>query len=103
MYKFSALYCEICKQKKEIGQLCYMQPLKNELLSSDKVLYVLLLQSDRIHDNLIELQCMFRICYAYSSAVRDVRAPKISRKLACSVGRDNIRYVRIRSGTFFLI
>jgi hypothetical protein len=33
-------YCATCKQSMEIGHLCYMQPLKNEVPSGDRVLYV---------------------------------------------------------------
>jgi len=33
-------FCVACKQNKEVGHLCFMQPLKNELPRSDDVLYV---------------------------------------------------------------
>jgi hypothetical protein len=33
-------YCENCKQNKEVGHLCYMRTLRNELPSSDGILYV---------------------------------------------------------------
>jgi hypothetical protein len=33
-------YCATCKQNMEIGHLCYMQPLKNEVPPVDGVLYV---------------------------------------------------------------
>jgi hypothetical protein len=33
-------FCETCKAIKERGHFCYMQPLKNVLPSSDRVLYV---------------------------------------------------------------
>jgi hypothetical protein len=36
----SKRYCETCKRNKETEYLCYIQPLKNVLPSSDKVLYV---------------------------------------------------------------
>jgi len=31
-------YCDMCKQNKEVGHLCYMRPLKDEALPSDGVL-----------------------------------------------------------------
>ena len=33
-------YCDVCTSNREVGHLCYMQPLKNVLPSSDGVLYV---------------------------------------------------------------
>lgn len=33
-------YCQNCNQNREIGHLCYMRPLRNELPVSDRVLYV---------------------------------------------------------------
>ena len=33
-------YCDVCTANREAGHLCYMQPLKNVLPSSDGVLYV---------------------------------------------------------------
>jgi hypothetical protein len=33
-------YCENCSSYKEVGHLCYMKPLKNELPRSDDVLFV---------------------------------------------------------------
>jgi len=34
-------FCDYCKQKKELGHLCYKWPLKDALLSAcDKILYV---------------------------------------------------------------
>ena len=33
-------YCTICQQNTEIGHLCYMKPLSNELPRSDNVLFV---------------------------------------------------------------
>jgi len=33
-------YCTICQQNREIGHLCYMKPLSNELPRSDNVLLV---------------------------------------------------------------
>jgi len=33
-------FCTNCRQNMEINHLCYMQPLKNELPSSDDVLFV---------------------------------------------------------------
>ena len=77
-------YWETCTRKKEIGHLCYMQPLRNELPSCDEVLYVF-----------YDFE-MFRIWYVYTSSFRDVRARKISSKNTCSVVRGNIRSGRIR-------
>ena len=34
-------YCENCNENKEIGHLCFMRPLRNELPASDTVLFVL--------------------------------------------------------------
>jgi hypothetical protein len=33
-------YCANCKQNMEIGHVCYMQPLKNDVPLGDGVLYV---------------------------------------------------------------
>ena len=33
-------YCGVCNANREVDHLCYMQPLKNALPSSDGVLYV---------------------------------------------------------------
>ena len=33
-------FCDVCTANREVGHLCYMQPLKNVLPSSDGVLYV---------------------------------------------------------------
>ena len=33
-------YCDMCSASREVGNLCYMQPLKNVLPLSDGVLYV---------------------------------------------------------------
>ena len=33
-------YCKVCNANREDGHLCYMQPLKNVLPSSDGLLYV---------------------------------------------------------------
>ena len=34
-------FCTICNQNREIGNFCFMQPLKNELPRSDDVLFFL--------------------------------------------------------------
>jgi len=40
-HEYNKRFCENCKQKKEIGHLCYMRPLKDTLpRTGDKLLYV---------------------------------------------------------------
>jgi hypothetical protein len=39
-HEFGKRYFATCKQNREIGHLCYMQPLKNEVPPGDGVLYV---------------------------------------------------------------
>ena len=39
-HEFNKPYCAKCKQNMEIGHLCYMLTLKNELPRSDNVLFV---------------------------------------------------------------
>jgi hypothetical protein len=99
VHECNKLYCETCKQNKEIGNLCYMQPVKNELPPTEKStvrMYSMISKRLRIHGTLIQLQCTFRIWYVYNSSVRDVRVRKISSKIVCSVVRGNIRFGRIR-------
>ena len=39
-HEFGKRFCYVCNANREVGHICYMQPLKNVLPSSDGVLYV---------------------------------------------------------------
>ena len=84
-------------KRTEIGHLWYMQPLKYELPPGDRVCtYSTISKRLRIHVTLIQPRCTFRIWYAYTSSVRDVRTRKMSGKIAYSAAKDNRGFGRIR-------
>ena len=63
-------YCDVCSANREGGHLCYMQPLKNVLPSSDGVLYVFYdfettqntRYSDTAKERVLNLVCIQQFC-----------------------------------------
>jgi hypothetical protein len=90
------LYCETCKANRKLGHLCYMQPLKDVLPPSERVLYVLYefettpntRYSDTVTLHVLYLVCIQHFCSRCESTMSD--------KIVRNAVRDNTRFGRIR-------
>jgi len=71
-------FCDICKENKEIGHLCYMKPLKEALPpAGDKVLYVFYdFERSKIPSMRTTVSYTYLISSAFSSFVLDARTRK---------------------------
>ena len=71
-------YCTNCRQNREIGHLCYMKPLSNELSRSDNVLFVFYnFETTQDKSFLIQQQFTFQISYAFSTSAHTARCSPI--------------------------